>query len=186
MSGRACPWWLGYLLAHPLRRRIHPPDEILGPFVSEGMTVLEPGPGMGFFTMELARRVGPTGRVVAVDVQSRMLAELDRRAGAAGVRDRLDLRQAGPLGMGIGDLEGAVDFVLAFAVVHEMPGAPQFFEEAATALKENGILLFVEPRMEVSEPEFQETLQAASEHRLRVISRPSIRWSRAAVLEKTP
>jgi hypothetical protein len=41
MSGTICPWWLGNLLAHPLRRRIHDPASIVGPFVSEGMTVVE-------------------------------------------------------------------------------------------------------------------------------------------------
>jgi ubiquinone/menaquinone biosynthesis C-methylase UbiE len=37
------------------------------------MTVLEPGPGMGFFTLELARRVGAPGRVIAVDIQPKMI-----------------------------------------------------------------------------------------------------------------
>lgn len=50
-----CPWWLGYLLVTPLRRFLHDPEKILGDYVDEGMTVVEPGPGMGFFTAELAR-----------------------------------------------------------------------------------------------------------------------------------
>src|ERR1022692_3696772 len=57
------------------------PAKILAPYVCEGMTVLEPGPGMGFFTLELARRVGASGRVVAVDIQPRMLDRLKRPAG---------------------------------------------------------------------------------------------------------
>ena len=57
------------LLASPLRRLRCNPASLLAPHVREGMTVLEPGPGMGFFTLELARRVGHTGRVIAVDVQ---------------------------------------------------------------------------------------------------------------------
>ena len=72
MPGRICPWWLGYALASPLRRLMHDPRAILSPLVVEGMTVVEPGPGMGFFTLELARLVGPRGRVVAIDVQPRM------------------------------------------------------------------------------------------------------------------
>ncbi|MBI5905164.1 MAG: methyltransferase domain-containing protein [Deltaproteobacteria bacterium] len=80
MAKPVCPWWLGWFLAHPWRRRIHNPAGILRPYISEGMTVLEPGPGMGFFTMELARLAGPTGRVVAVDVQPRMLEGVRRRA----------------------------------------------------------------------------------------------------------
>ena len=61
-----CPWWLGYLLASPIRRLWYDPREILRPHVREGMTVLEPGPGMGFFTLELLRLTSPSGRVVVV------------------------------------------------------------------------------------------------------------------------
>jgi hypothetical protein len=53
-----CPWWLGYLLASPIRRIAQDPHKILHPHVREGMTVLEPGPGMGFFTLELLRLTG--------------------------------------------------------------------------------------------------------------------------------
>jgi len=48
------------------------------------MTVLEPGPGMGFFPLEALQMVGSNGRVVAVDVQPKMLEVLRRRARRAG------------------------------------------------------------------------------------------------------
>ncbi len=76
MSHRVCPWWIGYLLASPIRRWLQDPGAIVGPYVSEGMIVLEPGPGMGFFTLEIARRVGPQGRVIAVELQPRLLFSL--------------------------------------------------------------------------------------------------------------
>ncbi len=76
MSHRVCPWWIGYLLASPIRRWLQDPRPIVGPYVSEGMTVLELGPGMGFFTLEIARRVGPQGRVIAVELQPRLLFSL--------------------------------------------------------------------------------------------------------------
>jgi tRNA A58 N-methylase Trm61 len=78
VGNRICPRWLGYVLASPLRRLLQDPGAIVQPYVQHGMTVLEPGPGMCFFTLELARRVGPSGRVVAVDVQPRMIAGLKR------------------------------------------------------------------------------------------------------------
>src|SRR5512140_3805504 len=99
-----CPWWLGYLLASPLRRLFQDPARVLAPHVREGMTVLEPGPGMGFFTLELARRVGPRGRVVAVDLQPEMLAGLRRRAARAGLEGRIELRRARPDALGVEDL----------------------------------------------------------------------------------
>ena len=80
MAHRVCPWWLGYFLLSPFRRLGQNPENILAPFVQDGMTVLEPGPGMGFFTLELSRKVGASGRVVAVDIQPRMLDRLKRRA----------------------------------------------------------------------------------------------------------
>ena len=66
---RVCPWWLGYWLVNPLRRFLEDPGSLYGELIREGMTVLEPGCGMGYFTLDLARRVGPSGRVVALDVQ---------------------------------------------------------------------------------------------------------------------
>jgi len=165
-----------------LRRRIHDPAGLLRPFVSEGMTVLEPGPGMGFFTLELARLAGPSGRVVAVDVQPRMLEEVRRRSEKEGLSSRIDARLARGDGMGVDDLVGKIDFVLAFAVVHEMPDAGRFFSEASRAMMRGGRLLLAEPRFEVSERELTETLAAAERYGLRTERRLSIRWSRAAVL----
>ncbi len=146
MAERVCPWWIGYLLASPARRWMAGnPENLLEPYVREGMTVLEPGPGMGFFTLPLARLVGPAGRVVAVDIQPKMLNSLQRRARKAGVQERVETRLAKPESMELDDLKGAVDFVLAFAVVHEMPSAGAFFNEAAIALKPGGLLFFAEP-----------------------------------------
>src|SRR5512141_824472 len=128
--GLICPWWLGYALVNPLRKLFQDPASILAPHVAEGMTVLEPGPGMGFFTLELARRVGPKGRVAAVDIQPKMLAVLERRAAKAGLGERVEVRLAPADSLGVADLAGKVDFVLAFAMVHEMPSASAFFREA--------------------------------------------------------
>ncbi|HEY6074331.1 MAG TPA: class I SAM-dependent methyltransferase, partial [Anaerolineales bacterium] len=174
----------GYFLANPLRRLVNNPTTILRRFVSDGMTVVEPGPGMGFFTMELARLVGRPGRVVAIDVQPKMLVELRRRAAKAGLLDRIDVRQGPGEGMGLDDLKGQVDFVLAFAVVHELPSAGRFFAEVSTVLKSGRRLLVAEPRFQVSEQEFAATLQMADQNGLRVDSRPAIRWTRSAALVK--
>jgi ubiquinone/menaquinone biosynthesis C-methylase UbiE len=185
MAHRVCPWWIGYLLASPIRRWLSDnPETFLAHYVLPGMTVLEPGPGMGYFTLPLARMVGPTGRIMAVDIQPRMLASLRRRAHKAGLLDRIETRLAQPERMGIDDLRGAVDFVLAFAVVHEMPSDAAFFSEAAAALKPGGLLLFAEPSGHVNPETFSAELEAAQSAGLAEISRPSIRRSIAAVLEK--
>jgi len=134
MAHRVCPWWIGYLLASPVRRWIgQDADKILAPYVREGMTVLEPGPGMGFFTIPLARMVGDSGRVIAVDLQPKMIAALKRRAAKAGVGGQIDARVTSAETMGLQDVTGKIDFTLAFAVVHEFPDTQHFFEEVARA-----------------------------------------------------
>jgi SAM-dependent methyltransferase len=181
---RVCPWWLGYLLACPLRRFAHDPVAILSPHVREGMTVLEPGPGMGFFTLDLARMVGASGRVVAVDIQPKMIAALKRRLARAGLLERADVRQVQPDSMGLADLTGTVDFALAFAMVHELPAADRFFAETARALKPGASLLLAEPAGHVTAPQFEAELALAAAVGLRPVERPSIRKSHAALLEK--
>jgi tRNA A58 N-methylase Trm61 len=185
MSKRICPWWLGYVLASPVRRWIQDPAAIVGPYVREGMTVLEPGPGMGFFTLELARRVGPSGRVIAVDVQPRMIAGLKRRLAKAGLSDRVDARLAQDDSMGLKDLAGKVDFTLAMAVVHEMPGAAWFFGQTAEAMKPGAVLLLAEPSGHVKKEAFEAELEAAAQVGLTLDSRPSVRRSQAALLRKS-
>ena len=184
MTEHVCPWWIGYLLVSPLRRALQDPARILAPYVRAGMTVLEPGPGMGFFTLDLARLVGSSGRVVAVDVQSRMLDALRRRAANAGLADRIAPRLAEPGGLGVNDLAGQADFVLAFAVVHELPDVRKFFAEAAASLRPGGALLLAEPAGHVSAGAFDDELQAAAAAGLTVKERPPIRGSRTALLVK--
>ena len=151
MAGRVCPPWVGYLLLNPLRKLLENPKKILGRFVREGMTVLEPGCGMGYFTLPLARMVGPKGRVVAVEIQPKMLSVLNRRARKAGLLDRIDLRQAGVDTLGVEDLAAGVDFAAALHVVHEVPDPTSFLTEVRKALKPGSKLLVVEPRGHVSQ-----------------------------------
>lgn len=180
MSNRVCPWCLGYLLASPVRGWMQDPNEILKPYVREGMTVLEPGPGMGFFTIPLARMVGSSGHVVAVDLQPRMIDGLKRRAAKASVLDRVDARVSPAESMGVGDLASAVDFTLAFAMVHEFPDAEKFFNEVAAASKRGAQLLLAEPRGHVNDEQFATELSSAAEAGFEVVSRRVIRRSHGA------
>jgi SAM-dependent methyltransferase len=145
------------------------------------MIVLEPGPGMGFFTLELLQLTSPSGRVVALEIQPRMLVVLKHRAAKAGLLDRLDARLAQPDSMGLVGLDGAVDFVLAFAVVHEFPAAGPFFAEVSRALKPRGRLLLAEPTGHVKLADFEDELQHAASAGLHLVERPAIRRSNTAL-----
>ena len=184
MTLHVCPWWIGYILASPLRRLMNSPRQILDPHVRDGMTVLEPGPGMGFFTLEIARRVGATGRVIAVDIQPRMLAGLKKRAAKAGLLERVEARLAQPDSMGLGDMAGKIDFALAFAVVHEVRARSTFFADTFAALKPGASLLFVEPAGHVSPTLFAKELALAEGAGFILDGRPTISHSHAALLKK--
>jgi SAM-dependent methyltransferase len=185
MSHHVCPWWLGPLLTIPMRRWVQDPAKLLAPFVQAGMKVLEPGPGMGFFTLDLAEMVGDGGKVIAVDLQPRMLKGLMKRAAKAGLEGRIETRVAETSNhMGLADLQGTVDFALAFAVVHEMPSATNFFAEVAPCLKPNGCVLMVEPAGHVPNNVFDDQVKAAEAAGLTMTERPKIWHSLTAVLKR--
>ncbi len=170
------------MLASRVRGWLQDPGAIVGPFVSEGMTVLEPGPGMGFFTLELARRVGQKGRVIAVELQPQMLEGLKKRAAKAGLANRIDARLCHDNSLGIEDQTARVDFALAFAMVHEVPHPSVLLGEISRALKPGGKLLFAEPAGHVRPEAFQANLQQATEAGLAVETGPAIRRFQAVVL----
>jgi SAM-dependent methyltransferase len=146
--------------------------------------VIEPGPGMGFFTLELARLVGPRGRVVALDIQPKMLSALKRRARRAGLLDRIEARLIKPESMGLADLKGRADLVFAFAVVHELPRAEDFFREAHEALKAGGKLLISEPYPRVSEEDFAGTVRLAEAAGFKEKARPAIRRNLSVLMAR--
>ncbi len=184
LAGHICPWWLGYILASPLRRIFQPQEKILGDYVKAGMTVLDVGCAMGYFSLWMARAVTESGRVVCVDLQERMIRSLKRRAVKAGLDTRIEARICGKESLGIDDLAGQIDFALLFAVVHEATAVPGFLKQVHSALTPKGMCLLAEPRGHVNEAEFEDTLRLTGEAGFHIIDRPSVPRSRAALLGK--
>jgi 2-polyprenyl-3-methyl-5-hydroxy-6-metoxy-1,4-benzoquinol methylase len=179
-----CPWWMGFFLASPLRRIIQDPEKLLRPFINDGMRVLEIGPGMGFFTLPMARMVGATGKVIAVDVQRQMLDHLSTRAKKAGVADRIDDRLCKPDTLSINDLAGSIDFVLAIAVMHELPDRKTALREIHSALKTGGAMLMADPSSRFTEDELRETTEYAKTIGFGIEEAPAVRKSRGALLSR--
>ncbi len=154
----ACAWWRGYLIDNRLRRFFHKPEKMLAPFIAPGMTVMDVGCGMGYFAIPMARMVGNAGNVTAVDLQQERLDVLMKRAARAGVASRIQSLKCGP-----DDLKfaGAVDFALAFYVVHEIPDPLRLLRQIHACLKPGGRLLIVEPSFEVTQTQFDETTALA-------------------------
>jgi SAM-dependent methyltransferase len=179
-----CPVWVGYLLANPIRRLFQNPEKILSPHVTPGMRVLDVGSAMGFFSLPMARLVGPNGRVVCVDLQQRMLDSLVRRARRARVLDRIAVRRCGTDSLSIMDLRGQIDLALMFAVVHEVDDPPRLFREVHDALRPGGRVLLAEPKGHVRGYAFNESLSTAVRSGFRKIDALRIPWSHGALLEK--
>lgn len=185
MANMICPWWLGYFLASPVRRLIQDPDTILKPYLTEGMSALDLGCAMGFFSLPMARLVGDSGRVICVDLQERMIQSLLKRAQKAGLSHRIQTRTCTAESLTISDLAESIDFALAFAMVHEVPNPRDLFQEIYQALSPGGHLLFAEPGGHVSAQQFEKSLNLAKEIGLRDPQPIMIRKSHGALLKKS-
>jgi len=184
MSERVCPWWLGYLLINPARRLLQNPDRILQAYVKSGAVVLDVGCAMGFFTLPLARLVGERGRVIAIDLQERMIRSLERRARKAGLSAWIEARTCTSSSLGIDDLAGRIDFALAFAVLHEVQYMRAALVSIGRSLRPGGLLLIAEPKDHVSVEEFDRTTATACECGFDIVGSPTIRRSRSLLLSR--
>ena len=123
-----CPVWVGYLLASPIRRLFHNPHKILQPYIEQGMTVIDIGCAMGFFSIPMARMVGEEGKVVCVDLQKEMLKKLEKRVIRKKLFSRFKLLHCRNNSLCIDKYKESIDFALAFAVAHEVADVSLFFK----------------------------------------------------------
>jgi ubiquinone/menaquinone biosynthesis C-methylase UbiE len=184
MAERVCPVWIGYLLLSPVRKLFQNPNKILSPYVKDGMKVMDVGSAMGYFSLELANLVGKNGKIICVDMQQKMLDVLKKRAGKVNLLERIETRLCSQESLGVDDLKEKLDFVLAFAMVHEVPDAVPFLKELSGTLKRKGLLLISEPAGHVIEEDFKKTISIAEQNNLKVIERPNIKSSLSALLQK--
>jgi ubiquinone/menaquinone biosynthesis C-methylase UbiE len=156
-----CPWWFTWTFDNPVRRLFHDPHKMLEPYVVPGSRVADVGCGMGYFTVELARVVGPTGNVQAVDMQPQQLRAAERRCRRAGVHDRVRFIEATAESL---KLVGPVDFILAFWMVHEVADHAGFFDQLRAVTEPGGRVLVAEPMFHVSREKVEAELALAAAH----------------------
>jgi ubiquinone/menaquinone biosynthesis C-methylase UbiE len=176
---RICPVEHAGMLDLSFRKLLQNPRRILRPYVKEGMTALDLGCGPGFFTVEMARLVGETGRVVAADLQDGMLAKLQAKIRGAEWADRVTLHKC--LADRVG-LAQKFDFILVFYILHEVPDQAKFLNEIKALLKPQGRILLVEPAFHVSREEFQVSTGLMKGAGFAIFQEPRILFSRAVVL----
>ncbi len=175
-----CPVAIAGGLDIGIRRWLHDPRKMLGPYIQEGMTVLDVGCGPGFFSVELARMVGSSGRVIAADLQAGMLQKLRQKIQGSELQERITLHQCAKNRLGLSE---KVDFILAFYMVHEIPDQEGFFAELRSILKPDGRVFIVEPPLHTSRKAFESSIQKARDAGFMAVARPRLFLDKAVILQ---
>ena len=174
-----CPHQFAFFLDNGFRRLIQNPKRIVGPYIQEGDTVIDMGCGPGYFTIDMAKMVGPEGRVVAVDIQAKMLEWVRKKARKHAVAERIDYHRAGADPIALTPIKA--DFILAFYMIHEVPDMIHILKELKTLLNNRGKILAVEPKMHVSQAGFKTMLGHAEEIGLKAVDFPKRAGGRSVV-----
>ena len=122
------------------------PDVVLGEMgLKEGMTVAEIGTGTGYFARRIAKVVGPTGKVLAVDIQPEMLSLLEKYAAEEGVKNIVPI-----LGTETDPKlpKAGVDRILMVDVYHEFQKPEEMLARIRESLAPGGRVIIVEYRAE--------------------------------------
>jgi len=109
----------------------------IGP-VSAGETVLDHACGAGLDLLLAARRVGPSGKAVGVDMTPAMREQATAAAAQAGLSDVVEVREGLFEDLPVAD--ASVDVVISNGVVNLSPDKPRVFREIARVLRPGGRL----------------------------------------------
>lgn len=122
------------------------PDVVLEEMgLKEGLTVAEIGTGTGYFARRIAKAVGPTGKVLAVDIQPEMLKLLEKYAEDEGIRNIVPI-----LGTETDPKlpKAGVDRLLMVDVYHEFQQPGEMLARIRESLAPGGRVILVEYRAE--------------------------------------
>jgi ubiquinone/menaquinone biosynthesis C-methylase UbiE len=139
------PAYIGRFLDSKLRRWLQSPAKIIERSgIRPGMTVLELGCGSGAFTTHIARAVGDSGKVYAVDIQPAMLRQLERKLSRTENQDikNVEIKKASAYTLPF--KEESIDLVGIITVLQEIPDRSRALQEVKRVLKAGGILAITE------------------------------------------
>ena len=179
-----CPWQAAPVLLMSIRKPFHNPRSIVDKYISDGMTVLDIGCGMGYFSIPMADMVGESGKVIATDLQSEMLDGLKRYSAKAGVNNIIT-HKCEKNTLALDGWAGKIDLALIFWMLHEVPDSQRLIHEVRSALSDYGVLFFSEPKLgHVSAKQFEASLDMITLTGFKITASPKVTLGRTALLEK--
>jgi len=167
-----CPASLSWLVDNPLRRRsVGLGLDRIG--IRPGERVLELGPGPGTFTVGAALRAGVEGRLIAVDIQPKMIAQVEQRVREAGLTN-VETHVASAYALPLDD--GSVDRAFLITVLPEIPDRGRALVELHRVLRPGGVLSITE---EFYDPDYlflPETIRLVEATGFRLVERFGNLW----------
>jgi ubiquinone/menaquinone biosynthesis C-methylase UbiE len=158
------PAFIGFFLDSDVRRRLQPSEKIIfGAGIQPGMHVLEIGCGSGGYTTFLARAVGPKGHLDALDIQARMLAQVESKLQRPEYQDidNVTLHQASAYQLPFEVDE--IDLAIFITVLPEIPDQKRALAEVRRVLKPEGILAVSELLLDPDYPLRSATIRKGRE-----------------------
>jgi len=150
LSGRTIAGVMGHQgaawLERPEREAEEAPSKAIAALnIRPGQVAADIGAGSGYYSVRLARAVGPTGRVYATDIQPEMLTLLKKKVDADKFAN-IELVLGTETDTRLPD--GAIDLAVMVDVYHELSQPQAFLKSVRRALKKNGRLVLIEFRKE--------------------------------------
>lgn len=176
------PEFLANLIDNPLRRRIQPPGDMpIRHGIEPGMRVLEVGPGNGRYTIETARRAGSAGKVIAIDIEPKMIERVLRRAQAQAINN-LEAKVADVYHLPFE--EGTFDAIYMITVISEIPEPERAMREFYRVLTPAGTLAFSELLTDPDYPLAQTLVRGAGKANFRLKKKLGNFFSYTLIFEK--
>jgi ubiquinone/menaquinone biosynthesis C-methylase UbiE len=180
--GEPCPSSWSWIVDNPLRRwDVRHALDRAG--LRAGETVLELGPGPGAFTVDAAQRVGPEGRLVAVDIQPEMIAQVEARVREAGLTN-VETHVASAYELPVEN--GTVDRAFLITVLPEIPDPVRALREINRVLKPGGIVSTTEEFLDPDYPRRQTTIAWATAAGFEPVERYGNWWNYTLNFRRKP
>jgi ubiquinone/menaquinone biosynthesis C-methylase UbiE len=139
------PAFIGGFLDSNYRKKVQPPAKLIERSgIKPGMKVLDLGCGSGAFIIDTARAVGENGRVYALDIEPKMLKQVEKKLAKPENQDVKNVEIISKSAYELPFADNSLDLVYMVTVLQEIPDKNRALKEIMRALKLGGFLAVTE------------------------------------------